>query len=64
MLIEFNHSYLLQKKCESYWPEDEAQEYHGIIVECLSTHDLPDITTRVFKLSKVKMHFYAPTLID
>ncbi|XP_060596915.1 receptor-type tyrosine-protein phosphatase F-like isoform X1 [Ruditapes philippinarum] len=41
-----------KKKCESYWPADEVQSHHGITVECLGTSDLPDFTTRTFKLAK------------
>ncbi|KAL4236769.1 hypothetical protein ACF0H5_005154 [Mactra antiquata] len=41
-----------KRKCESYWPADESQLFHGISVECLGTHDLPDFTTRTFKLTK------------
>ena len=42
-----------QKKCDHYWPEDNVQTYHGINVELLNTSDLPDFTTRTFKLTKV-----------
>ena len=42
-----------QKKCDHYWPQEEVQVYHGISVEILNTSDLPDFTTRTFKLSKV-----------
>lgn len=41
-----------KKKCESYWPADEIQVFHGITVECMGTEDLPDFTVRIFKLSK------------
>lgn len=44
-----------QKKCDHYWPQDEVQVYHGISVEILNTSDLPDFTTRTFKLSKVNI---------
>ena len=46
-------SFRLQKKCDHYWPEDQVQTFHGINVELLNTSDLPDFTTRTFKLTKV-----------
>ena len=46
-------AFLFQRKCDHYWPEDELQIYHGITVEILNTSDLPDFTTRTFKLTKV-----------
>ncbi|XP_052778200.1 receptor-type tyrosine-protein phosphatase S-like isoform X1 [Mya arenaria] len=43
-----------KKKCESYWPNDDTENYHDITVEHMSTYHLPDFTTRTFKLTKEK----------
>ncbi|KAH3848630.1 hypothetical protein DPMN_091010, partial [Dreissena polymorpha] len=41
-----------KKKCEAYWPNDDTEVFHGITVQHMSTFNLPDFTTRTFKLSK------------
>jgi len=47
-------AYLLQIKCEKYWPDNRETEKHGDLeISCTSSESWADFATHTFSISKV-----------
>ena len=52
-VIDSPQCFVLQKKCEQYWPSAGSQTYGEVTVESLDTVEYTDYIIRTFTLSVV-----------
>lgn len=47
--------YLIQKKCEQYWPEEGTAKYGDLELELIQSVKYTDFTVRTFQLKRVSL---------